>query len=773
MVSPDTSTMAPTPGRAGLGALLGNPVWAFYGVAAVVLVAFGVTLVVRPVGQSWSFVDNQLVDTFEVVVALACLARAVSRRPGRGPALALGLGLLCWATGDVIWSINPASSVSLADAFYLAMYPLACIALVLLTRSAVGRMQANVWLDGLIAGLGAAAVCAALAFDAIAHAISGGALSMLVNLAYPIGDLLLLALAVGAIVVVPGTPARLLMFAAGCAVMAIGDTVYLFQSSNNSYQVGTLLDLTWPLAILAMSISVWIGVGQHVRSPASERAPRLVIPAIAAVACVVILMLGNVEHISAVALGLATATLLAAAARLAVSLREMRGMTETHHRESVTDELTGLANRRQMRDELGRAFHALRGGDVQYVALLMIDLDHFKEVNDSFGHQTGDALLKQIGPRISAVIRPSDLVARLGGDEFAVILTGADARFATSVAQRITEALHEPIVVDTASLHVGASIGVAVAPVHADSAEELIRCADVAMYRAKNAKSDFDIYEAALDDGADRFRLIEDLRQALDGGSTLTLHYQPEIDLHTGQVVTVEALLRWPHPTLGMIPPENLLNLAEENGMIRSLTDWVFQRALADCTRWWSSGHRVAVAVNILATDLLDASLPGRVRHALIDVGLPAEALVLEITERMVMADLTRAKRVIGTLADLGVRVSIDDFGTGFSSLAYLSELAVGELKLDRTFTARLQAGEAGGRDEMIARSVIDLGHAVGLRVVAEGIERIEFVGRLAALGCDIGQGFAIQAPRPAPELEFDAIGEHVRGATGGANLAN
>jgi len=758
-----TAGVASTRGGGDLRAHLRDPAWIFYGVAAVLMVAFGVSLLIRPVGHTWAFVDTWLVDVFEVTMALACLAGALRTSTGRASTLALGLGLLCWAIGDIIWSFNPTSSVSAADAFYLAMYPLACVALLLLVRSFIGRFQANVWLDGVIAGLGAAAVCAAFAFDTIVNSISGSTLSVAVNLAYPIGDLVLLALAVGALVVVPGTPARLLAFAIGCGIMAVGDTVYLFQSSAGTYAVGTLVNVTWPIAIFAMSASVWLPAGNSHRSLAVERAPRLIIPAIATVACVVILMLGNVEHVGAVALGLATATLVAAAARLALALRELRGMSETRRREAVTDELTGLANRRHMHDELARAFHALRSGDVQYLALLLIDLDHFKEVNDSFGHQTGDELLKQIGPRIRGVIRPTDLVARLGGDEFAVILTGADARFATSVAQRITKALAEPIVVNTASLHVGGSIGVAVAPVHADTADELIRCADVAMYRAKGAKSDFDIYEAALDDGADRFRLVEDLRRALEDGSTLTLHYQPEIDLRTGQVVTVEALLRWPHPTLGMIPPEHLLNLAEENGMIRQLTDWVFERALEDCARWWTAGRQVAVAVNLLATDLLDASLPARVTEVLDQVGLPPQALVLEITERMVMADLMRAKRVIANLAELGVRVSIDDFGTGFSSLAYLSDLAVGELKLDRQFTARLQAGEAAGRDESIARSVIDLGHAVGLRVVAEGIERVEFMSRLAGLGCDIGQGFAIQAPRPAAELDFDAVGEHVR----------
>ncbi len=252
----------------------------------------------------------------------------------------------------------------------------------------------------------------------------------------------------------------------------------------------------------------------------------------------------------------------------------------------------------------------------------MIDLDHFKEINDSFGHQTGDALLREIGPRIRQVVRRNDLVARLGGDEFAVVLYGADAYKATAVARRITTLLEQPIDVSTASLHVGASIGVALAPLHATTADDLIRCADIAMYRAKNERGSFDVYEAALDDEADRFELIEDLRVAMAEHS-LALHYQPVIDLRTGEVVTVEALLRWPHPTLGLIPPEHLLALAEESGLIHSLATWVFEEAVADCAQWWHDGHRAAVAVNLLATDLLDSSLPRRVGALLAQAGLP------------------------------------------------------------------------------------------------------------------------------------------------------
>jgi diguanylate cyclase (GGDEF)-like protein len=498
--------------------------------------------------------------------------------------------------------------------------------------------------------------------------------------------------------------------------------------------------------------------GHHI-GQVLHKASRMAVLTLVLVACPVILAVGSLRHVSTVILLLAGATLTVAVARMGLSLREQRALNESRQHQASTDELTGLGNRRHLLSELEKALAAMSDGDGQRrnLALLLIDLDHFKEINDSFGHQTGDALLRQIGPRIRQTVRRGDLVARLGGDEFAVLLYGADTYKATAVAQRISSLLTEPIDVNTASLHVGASIGVALAPDHALSAAELIHCADTAMYRAKNERGSFEVYEGALDDEADRFALIEDLRAAMVNGS-LALHYQPEIDLRTGQVVTVEALLRWPHPTLGLIPPEHLLALAHESGLIHSLAAWVFEQAMADCAQWWHDGNRAAVAVNLLATDLLDSSLPQRVGDILTRTGLPPGALVLEITEGMVMADLTRSKRVIESLAGAGILVSIDDFGTGFSSLSHLNELAVGELKLDRTFISRLQAGEAVGRDEEIVRSIIHLGHAFGLRVVAEGIERLSFISGLTALGCDVGQGYAIQAPCPAAQLDFVGI---------------
>jgi diguanylate cyclase (GGDEF)-like protein len=743
-----------------------------YVVATGLLVAYAVTLFARHTGHVWPVVDDQLVAVFEVAVALGCLARGLSRGPGRRISLVLGAGLLAWALGDIAWRLaSSPSTPSVADAFFLAFYPLAALSLILLLRFQVPQIPLSSWLDGAIAAFGAAAICIAFAIDTFVRAISGSTASTAVNLAYSVGDVVLLALAVAVVVMVPQRWARVLFLVSGSALMALGNIVYLSQASAGTYRVGTLLDLTWPAAMLAMSASVWLRSREVQRSRRVENAPRVIILVPVVLASLMIVIIGNVEHVSPMALGLAGAALVAAIARRVLALREQKRINESRKHQAVTDELTGLGNRRYLLDQMDRALAALPEGgtSTRGLALLLIDLDHFKEINDSFGHQIGDALLRQIGPRIRKVVRHNDLVARLGGDEFAVLLHGADAFKATTVALRITKLLEQPIDVSTASLHVGASIGVALAPEHARNATDLLRCADIAMYRAKTERGSFDIYDAALDDEADRFALIEDLRLAMADGS-LALHYQPEIDLQTGQVVTVEALLRWPHPTLGLIPPEHLLALAEESGLVHALAAWVFKEAIADCARWWSDGHEVAVAVNLLATDLLDSSLPRRVGELLALAGLPPRALVLEITEGMVMADLTRSKRVIEVLADSNILVSIDDFGTGFSSLSHLNDLAVGELKLDRTFTSRLQVGEASGRDEDIVRSIIDLGHALGLRVVAEGIERLGFVDVLAGLGCDIGQGYAIQTPCPASQINFAGLRASQHAAEGAAD---
>ena len=471
-----------------------------------------------------------------------------------------------------------------------------------------------------------------------------------------------------------------------------------------------------------------------------------------AASCVLVVLLYSALHrVHLVAVALAAVTLVTVVARSLLSFRDLRVVTESSRRQALTDEMTGLGNRRHLMGTLEQFFAGAeaQSHDDRRLAMLLIDLDHFKEINDSFGHPVGDEILKMFGPRLQGMLRRSDVLARLGGDEFGILLTGADAAHATSLAERITTEVERPFVLDVASLHVSASIGIALYPEHARSSAELLRCADVAMYRAKSAHRPFDVYERAIDDGLSRMRRIEQLRDAI-GQCTLELSFQPQFDLRTGQVPAVEALLRWPESGLG---PEEFLPLAEEAGLMKPLTDLVLESALRHCAQWHASGHHAAVSVNLSTTNLLDGELPDRIRFLLARHRLEPRFLILEITETTLMADRERSRDVVQRLHNLGLTISIDDFGTGFSSLAYLSELAVGELKIDRSLIDQLDSGNS--KNEAIVRTTIELGHSLGLRVVAEGVEDARTQELLASFGCDLAQGYFLARPQPAELLVF------------------
>jgi diguanylate cyclase len=387
------------------------------------------------------------------------------------------------------------------------------------------------------------------------------------------------------------------------------------------------------------------------------------------------------------------------------------------------------------------------------MAFLFIDLNHFKEVNDSFGHPAGDELLRQVGARLSSSLREGDLLVRIGGDEFAVVLIDGDAAYAESVAQRVTASLAEPFILEVVSASISASIGIAMAPADATYGAGLVWCADVAMYRAKLGNIPFATFERALDEEGDQMRLLEELQAGLAQGH-LVLHYQPQLTLRTGEILAVEALLRWAHPRLGLLPPDNFLPIAEEAGLMGAITEWVLNESAAQCTAWREAGRPLVVAVNVSPSTLLAPGFVDMVRSHLERHDLPAESLVLELTESSVMGDLVTAGRVIAELQAMGVLVSIDDFGAGVTSLAYLSSLAVSELKLDRAFLAGLM-GSDSERECDLVRSTIELGHAMGLRIVAEGIEDRATLDLLSRLGCDVAQGYFISRPKPANQLVF------------------
>jgi diguanylate cyclase (GGDEF)-like protein len=411
--------------------------------------------------------------------------------------------------------------------------------------------------------------------------------------------------------------------------------------------------------------------------------------------------------------------------------------------EALHDGLTGLPNRTLLMAHVDQLLQT-RAEDTS-VALLLLDLDHFKEVNDTLGHAVGDRLIREVGNRIRSVIEPSDMVARLGGDEFAVVAVLHADRTPADVARRLSTALNEPFIAETVMLDIGWSVGIATAPRHADTVDVLLQRADVAMYGAKETRGSFAIYDPERDQNSlQRLTLALDLRRAIELGE-LEVHFQPQVDARTLRPVGVEALVRWHHPSLGWIDPETIVALAASTGLIQALTEQVLDNSLAAASDWRRSGHHLAIAVNLMPRQLTDKGLPGLVATLLGRYDVPSDALVLEVTEATVMSDGVSTQSVLRALRAIGVRLSIDDFGTGYSSLAQLQALAPDEVKMDRSF---VMAMHPTSREQVIVRSTIDLSHSLGMRVVAEGVETQATMSELQGLGCDVLQGFAIARPQ-------------------------
>ena len=417
--------------------------------------------------------------------------------------------------------------------------------------------------------------------------------------------------------------------------------------------------------------------------------------------------------------------------------RTERQAAENQH-QALHDGLTGLPNRTLLRD---RTHQAIRPADRERspAALLLIDLDRFKEVNDTLGHHYGDQLLIQVGQRLQAALRQVDTVARLGGDEFAILLPRiVSAEGAVAVANKLQAVLEEPFELEGQNLDVEASIGLALYPDHGNDPDELLQRADIAMYVAKDTHAGFVLFDPKLDQHSPRrLALLGELRRAIDQGQ-LVLHYQPKVDAHTGALLGVEALVRWQHPDHGLVHPADFIPLAERTGLIGPLTHYVLNAALHQCQAWRQAGHELAVAVNVSARRLLDLAFPDEVDALLAHWQLPARLLVVEITESTIMANPQHAMEVLRRLNEMGVQLAIDDFGTGYSSMAYLKSLPVHELKVDRSFVSHMTSN---GRDAVIVRSTVDLGRNLGLRVVAEGVEDGQTLQELDDLGCDAIQG--------------------------------
>jgi diguanylate cyclase (GGDEF)-like protein len=506
----------------------------------------------------------------------------------------------------------------------------------------------------------------------------------------------------------------------GAAVLVCGVTYFVC----NSALVGTII-------ALSTRSSVWRGITGMITGEASSDVVLLALSPIVIVAADRSLVLLPVLLLPVLAV-----------------YRSALLSAEKEH-QAMHDALTDLPNRLNFSEVIARRFENDRSKTTRG-AVLLIDLDRFKEVNDTLGHQTGDALLCQIGPRIQPVLPEGGVIARLGGDEFAVMVPDVDADGARRIGEVILEVLEPPFRLDDFNLEVQASIGIALYPDHGISADVLIKQSDIAMYFAKGRNSGVEIYNAEHDQNSRRrLSLLSELRTALVNGDVV-LHYQPKLDLSTGAVIGVEALVRWQHPLFGMIPPAEFVPFAEHTGLIRPLTNFVLRTAVAQARTWLDAGIDTAVAVNLSARSLHDGEIGNEVARLLSEFSLPANRLQLEITESSIMADPPRAKRVLEDLDAMGLHLSIDDFGTGYSSLSYLQDLPVREVKIDMSFVTNVLTNP---RDRVIVRSTIELARHLGLRSTAEGIESSAAQEWLRMAGCDQGQGFQIAPPMGAEDI--------------------
>ncbi|HEY2671758.1 MAG TPA: EAL domain-containing protein [Rugosimonospora sp.] len=442
------------------------------------------------------------------------------------------------------------------------------------------------------------------------------------------------------------------------------------------------------------------------------------------------------------------------------AVNQMARLYTAHNRLATRDSLTGLANRERLMaevdEQVGAHEAAVQDQGAPVFALLLLDLDRFKHVNDALGHGVGDRLLVQVGRRLAATVRPGDLVARLGGDEFAIVAPGlSGAGEARALAERIAAVLADPVSQDGLPLDVGGSIGVAVYPRHGEDFATLMRHADVAMYDAKSRGDIVAVYTPESDHNSpQRLGLLADLRRALEtpGAEEIAFYYQPQVELRTGDVIGVEALLRWHHPRRGMVDPEELIRVAEHSAVMRLLTLRVVDDVVAQLAKWEADGLSLRAAINVSVRDLHTGEIVDRLAERLRHYEIGPDQVQLEITEGALMADPRRVLATLRRLDRLGVALSLDDFGTGYSSMQHLRRLPLSEVKIDRSFVLGMAEDSD---DEAIVRSIIELSGALGLRVVAEGVEDERTYRLLARMGCDVAQGWYYARPMPADQLAF------------------
>ena len=718
-----------------------------------------------------------------VLAVPAAVFSAIAARSAQGRLrmawVAMAIGVAAWAIGEAIWThyelvLREVPFPSVADGFFLLFPVGACVALLLFPSEYAGPFRGRVFLDGLIVAGSLFLVSWVTILGPIYAAEATDRLLFVVSLAYPVSDVVVLTLA--AVVLVRSGPEHrltLTLLTVGLACIALSDSLFTYLSTKNEYASGDVIDIGWAAGLLLIAVAAAASrQTTHENSEAPELpgwasiwlpyAPLLLAAIVAAAKPSELLRSQPVEVIAGL-------LVLAVLARQFLAVSENRRLLATVAEQALRDPLTGLANRALFNERLDQGMER-RERDGVTVGVVAVDLNDFKLVNDNLGHPVGDDLLVGVASRLLNSVRSGDTVGRLGGDEFSVVVEGdPDAPYL--IAQRVVEAFEQPFLVGEHELLMRPSVGLATADPDEPglSAEELLRRADLAMYMAKRARiRGVQTYNAEMQLGAQTIeaeifsrpagppeiggvaaiRLLGDLRHAI-ANAELTLVYQPKFELATGRIVGAEALLRWPRPD-GLLTPEDFLPLVRRHGLITAITDLVLNRALDDALAWQNASLGLPVAVNLFAPSLANLGIPAQITTALADRGLDPRVLTVEITEDLFLDDMERTRTVLDQLRHSGIRIAIDDFGSGYSALSYLRDLPIDEVKLDSTFIAPIPVDE---RAAAVVRAVVDLCHTLNLTTVVEGVEDAETAARLREFGCDVGQGYHFSPPLTSDEL--------------------
>jgi diguanylate cyclase (GGDEF)-like protein len=751
--------------RKALGAV--RPEWWMQVVIGMVVLAYGVsTLVVhRPSSGYNTFWDGWVQNIASALPVIPLLLRARRAPRLRSAWLAMAAGCALYTLADLVFllhdqNLTPIPSPAPSDAFFLSCNVAFIIGFAILTQSSFGRVHASVRLDGAIAGLAIAAVAGVVWFEPVLD-VSGQPFRAAVLLAYPVCALVLIVLLVAGLAphrFRPNWSTVLLMI--GVAFSVLGSVVFLNQSADGSYVAGTLLGETWLISFFFIGLTATIRDRRRTggpRAPASSSAGIAVVPVVFGFLSLAVLVQSISANDPTVVVILAISALALVICRMAMSLREVR-QSMANYQDARTDSLTGLPNRRAFLERLESrlSFEPDTAGGT---GVLLVDLDGFKEVNDALGHTAGDDLLCVVAKRFEQRLGTRGVLARLGGDEYACFCHTMNEDDLVTIAHELAHTLSDPCVLDGTSVRVGASIGVALSRADATTSGELLRCADVAMYDAKRKRTGVSTYRPEADPHSrERLALIDALSKAISSRA-LIMYYQPTLDMCTGSIRGLEALVRWPHPSLGLLYPDTFIPLAEENGLMPQLTRAVLDMAVGQAARLDRRGYRLGMSVNISRYDLVDEDLASYVAGVLALNRFPPERLTLEVTESALGGDPQRAERCVRRLRSLGVRVSIDDFGVGYSSMSQLLGLAIDEVKIDKSFTQSLTSDP---RAQAIVRSTIELARALSLTLVAEGIETEEVLRTLQSLGAEVGQGYLFAHPL-APEQLDDYLAQPSR----------